>query len=191
MNSGDKKVILSPLIFAAIFVSIFKYRIAGSLPIVVGVGSLIISTGIVAVVSTLITELLDLHSELRRYTVLAGAVLISIPVYCLYFIFSPIAQRISMMYLVSLAVTVAVTFTIGNQRSASAADGLRHGFLTSGISSVLVLLLVIGVSLGQEVPHTGIISIASVVLPLLLGTVGGVLGAIGGVLSHRSPRVMG
>jgi hypothetical protein len=183
MELEHKKIVFSPLVLAAIFVSIFKYEIAGSIPVAVGIGSIAISAGITAVVDALIRGMSTEDSKLRTRAVLVGSIVISAPLYYVFYSVPSTSKYIRDIYLV-LLITIAITYIIGKKVAEGTVDGLRHGFVTSGIASTLLVLLVFFKAMNRDVFYGGIVVISSVSLPVVIGTIGGIFGVVG-ALSRR------
>lgn len=168
-----------------IFVSIFKYRIAGSNAGAVAVGGIALSAGVVVVVYHLSSSIFDGHSGIDAVPITVGSVLITAIVYGMEFGFTGTAYSDWGPVLAVVATVAIVTFLVGNKIKGELVDGLQCGFLTAGVSGVFCVILVTHEAITREIVFNALVAISSVTIPLFLGAIGAVFGLFGNSFARR------
>lgn len=185
MNVNDWIVGIAIFLLPVVFVSIFKYRIAGSNPSAVLVGGIVLSIGIVFVVYQLLNRMFSKRRDVDVVSTAVGTVLISAVVFGTYFGLSASEYGDLAPLLTIVGAVVVVTFWVGGRTAGDSIEGLLHGFLTAGASGVLSILLISYEAITREVVFNALVAITSIGIPLALGTIGAVFGLLGSSFARR------
>lgn len=185
MNVNDWSLGIAIFLLPVVFISIFKYRIAGSNPNAVLVGGVILSIGVVFVVYQLVNRVFSRRYDVDVFSIAVGTLLISGVVAGTYFGLSPSEYGDWAPLLTIVGAVVVVTFWVGGKTAGDLIEGMLHGFLTAGASSVLSILLISYEAITREVVFNALVAITSVGIPLVLGTIGAVFGLLGSSFARR------
>ena len=185
MNVNDWSLGVAICLLPIVFISIFKYRIAGSNRNAVLVGGIILSIGIVFVIHQLLTRAFSNRHDVDVVSIAAGTLLISTVAFGTYFGLSASEYGDWAPLLTVVGTVVVVTFWVGGRTAGDSVEGLLQGFLTAGTSGVLIVFLISYEAITREVVFNALIAITSVGIPSVLGTIGAVFGLLGRSFARR------
>jgi len=189
MKRKDLIASITAVLLPLIFISIFKYRIVGSNPGMVVVGGIGSSVGVVFVVHRFLSRIFASDPETDTVSITVGSVLVSAVVYGIQFGLSGTAYGDWLPVLAVIATTAGVTFLVGNNIGGKPSEGLRHGFLTGGVSGILCVVLVTYEATTREVIFNALVAISSVTIPLFFGVVGTIFALFGNSFARRRRAV--
>lgn len=185
MNVNDWSFGIAICLLPLVFISVFKYRIAGSNRSAVLVGGIVLSIGTVFVVYQLLSRTFEKEYDVDAVSIAAGTVLVSAVVLGVYFGLSAAEYGDWAPLLTVVGAVAVVTFWVGGKTASNSIDGLLHGFLTAGASGVVIVLLISYEAITREVVFNALIAITSVGIPLVLGTIGALFGLFGSSFARR------
>lgn len=185
VNLNKRNLYLAILALPIVFISIFKYRIAGSYPSAVLVGGVVLSIGVVFVVYQLLSRGFGRRIEIDVVPVAVGTTLISAVVFGTYFELSATEYGDWAPLLTVGGAVLVATFWVGTRTAGDSIDGLLHGFLTAGVSGALIMVLVSYEAVTREVVFNALVAITSVGIPIGLGAIGAISGLLGGLFARR------
>jgi hypothetical protein len=185
MDRIDLTVGVVALLLPVVFISIFKYRIAGSNASAVAVGGIALSVGVVVVGYHLLGSIFGGRSEIDAVWITAGSGLITAVIYGIQYGLPGTAYGDWVPVLTVIATVATVTFLIGSKTRGKPSEGLRYGFLIAGTSGVFSTVLVTYEAITREVVFNALVAISSITIPLLLGVVGAIFGLFGNSFARR------